>query len=157
MTVKKVTTEEVGNAFVPPETLFFVDASGVYLGGFSGVEPPTGAIQVPLPPGDARQLWDFQSGSWGPIPPAIGYTIGADVPWSRMDEDEAVTVQDTIDAKPVKIRNMINKASSFTEGTEAFSQLKAIIAATLSATRANEIMAPLSIEEMAASLTEVVR
>lgn len=43
-------------------TSFYVDASGKYLGGFDGVEPPVGAIEVPSPPNDARDLWN--GGGW---------------------------------------------------------------------------------------------
>ena len=58
-------------------TKYYVDPDGVYLGGFSmpkssGKEPkhpkvPTGAIEVPTPPGDARQLW--ANAAWGEAPP----------------------------------------------------------------------------------------
>ncbi|MFV1941318.1 DUF4376 domain-containing protein [Pseudomonas luteola] len=40
------------------ETIYYVDADGRYLGGFSGVEPPEGAVQVPDAPGDAQQVWN---------------------------------------------------------------------------------------------------
>ncbi|MBY4589488.1 hypothetical protein [Rhizobium redzepovicii] len=73
-------------------------------------------------------------------PPPPPYTIGADLPWARMTEDEAELVQDGIDASPVKTRNMINKATSFTEGTDAFVKFKAIIAAATSTSQAGEIM-----------------
>lgn len=46
-------------------TQFFVDQNGNYLGGFDGVDPPEGAIEVPTAPDDARQKW---SGSaWLPV------------------------------------------------------------------------------------------
>ncbi|MCA3247393.1 MAG: hypothetical protein ING29_13050 [Azospirillum sp.] len=31
-------------------TKYFVDANGNYLGGFEGVDPPEGAIEIPEPP-----------------------------------------------------------------------------------------------------------
>lgn len=39
-------------------TRFFRDALGNYLGGFSGAEPPLGAIEVPFPPEDGRMKWN---------------------------------------------------------------------------------------------------
>lgn len=39
------------------ETKYYVDGSGVYLGGFSGSEPD-GGIEVATPPDYADQLWD---------------------------------------------------------------------------------------------------
>lgn len=82
-------------------------------------------------------------------PPPPPYTIGADVPWSRMTDDEAELVQDEIDASPVKTRNMINKATSFTQGADAFNKFKAIITAALDAARAEAIMGPLLPSESA--------
>lgn len=46
-------------------TKFFVDEAGTYLGGFDGAEPPIGAIEVPFPPDDARQIWD--GSNWNDI------------------------------------------------------------------------------------------
>lgn len=43
-------------------TKYFVDANGVYLGGFDGAEPPTGAIEVPDGPDHASQIWS--GGAW---------------------------------------------------------------------------------------------
>lgn len=47
-------------------TNYFVDASGLYLGGFDGAEPPPGAIEVPSAPQDARQTW--VDGAWTSAP-----------------------------------------------------------------------------------------
>lgn len=55
-------------------TRWFVDANGVYLGGFEvpeGAEPnwPADAIEVPSPPPDGRMRW--QGGIWvSPLPSA---------------------------------------------------------------------------------------
>ena len=48
-------------------TKFFVDGAGKYLGGFDGTAPPKGAIEIPSPPADARQVWDGQK--FGAKPP----------------------------------------------------------------------------------------
>ena len=47
-------------------TKFFVDEDGNYLGGFDGVDPPEGAIEVPTAPDNAAQIWD--EGIWLAIP-----------------------------------------------------------------------------------------
>ncbi len=47
-------------------TKYYVDDAGNYIGGFDGVEPPAGAIEVPFPPEDARQKWD--GAAWLPLP-----------------------------------------------------------------------------------------
>lgn len=85
-------------------------------------------------------------------PPPPPYTIGADVPWNRMTEEEADDVQAGIDAATTKTRNMINKATSFTQGTDAFNKFLAIITAATDSTRAGEIMGPLTPEEAASAL-----
>lgn len=43
-------------------TRYFVDATGAYLGGFDGAEPPDGAEEVPTAPADARDVW--VDGAW---------------------------------------------------------------------------------------------
>jgi hypothetical protein len=50
-------------------TKFYVDADGRYLGGYEGAEPPAGAIEVPAPPADARQVWG--GGAWSETPPLV--------------------------------------------------------------------------------------
>lgn len=50
-------------------TQYFVDGEGNYIGGFDGVEPPDGSIEVPSAPEDARQVWS--NGAWGPIPVTV--------------------------------------------------------------------------------------
>ncbi|MFK0330717.1 hypothetical protein ACIQUB_06295 [Rhizobium sp. NPDC090275] len=90
-------------------------------------------------------------------PPVIPteYTLPADLPWDRMTESEAELIQDGVDAAPAKTRNMINKATSFTTGTDAFTKFKAIITAIVGAERADAIMgypleaAAVVLEEMA--------
>ncbi len=47
-------------------TRYFVDATGNYLGGFDGAEPPSGATEVPDAPADARQKWN---NGWQPYNP----------------------------------------------------------------------------------------
>ncbi len=51
----------------------FVDNLGKYLGGFVGVEPPEGAIEVPFAPDDARQIWG--GSEWGAVPVTVPETV----------------------------------------------------------------------------------
>ena len=39
-------------------TRYYRDAAGNYLGGFDGAAPPLGAIEVSVPPANARMKWD---------------------------------------------------------------------------------------------------
>ena len=39
-------------------TKYYIDLDGTYLGGFQGVEPPLGAIEVPYAPSHANDKWD---------------------------------------------------------------------------------------------------
>lgn len=87
-------------------------------------------------------------------PPPAPYVIPASLPWARMTEEEAELVQDAIDSSPVKTRNMINKASQFTEGSDAFNRFMTILVETLGQTRADEILAPLAPGESASSAVE---
>jgi len=48
------------------ETKYFVDISGNYIGGYSGAEPPVGAIEVPTAPDRASDIW--VGGVWTPSP-----------------------------------------------------------------------------------------
>mgnify|MGYP003645219368 CR=1 FL=1 len=50
-------------------TKYFVDSNGVYLGGFAGVEPPLGAVEVYFSPNNATQVWDFEAGAYGSVSP----------------------------------------------------------------------------------------
>lgn len=57
-------------------TQYYVDAAGVYLGGFDGgAEPPDGSIEVPEAPQDARQVW--QDGAWGGPPADVPGSVSA--------------------------------------------------------------------------------
>lgn len=38
-------------------TKYYVDQVGTYIGGFEGVDPPTGSIEVPSAPESASQVW----------------------------------------------------------------------------------------------------
>lgn len=44
---------------------YYIDFEGVYLGGWDRL-PPIESIEVPFPPENARQIWDFDLLIWGP-------------------------------------------------------------------------------------------
>lgn len=46
-------------------TKFYIDASGNYIGGFCGAEPPAGAIEVDSPPEHGWQK--YINGAWLPL------------------------------------------------------------------------------------------
>lgn len=51
-------------------TRFFVDPSGIYLGGWQGpAAPPAGAIEVPSPPDHATQAWSGTD--WNVAPASV--------------------------------------------------------------------------------------
>lgn len=50
-------------------TQFYVDAQGVYFGGFDGAAPPVGAIEVPNPPAHGDDIW--LNGAWDAAPPVV--------------------------------------------------------------------------------------
>lgn len=53
------------------KTHFYVDANGVQIGGFGdGATPPAGAIKVPKPPKDGRDVWDADKNKWVDYIPA---------------------------------------------------------------------------------------
>ncbi|ESZ15596.1 hypothetical protein X735_01310 [Mesorhizobium sp. L2C085B000] len=66
-------------------TKFFVDADGVYLGGFDGenVDLPQNGVQVLEAPADARQLWDGKAWS---APPAERRMVPKSVVQARIIE-----------------------------------------------------------------------
>ena len=49
-------------------TRFFVDATGSYIGGFDGVEPPAGSVEIDVPPQHGWMVRDPVSSVWS-MPP----------------------------------------------------------------------------------------
>ena len=46
-------------------TKFYVDQNGKYVGGFDGVTPPAGSVEVPSPPSHADfETWNFGASQW---------------------------------------------------------------------------------------------
>lgn len=44
----------------------YVDTHGNYVGGFYGVNPPVGSIEVPVPPNSGLDIWNFDKRVWEP-------------------------------------------------------------------------------------------
>jgi hypothetical protein len=40
---------------------YYVDEAGRYIGGFTDCEPPTGALEVPIAPENAKDVWNGSS------------------------------------------------------------------------------------------------
>jgi hypothetical protein len=51
---------------------YYVDAGGNYLGGFTGCEPPAGAVEVPTAPTSAVDKWN--GAAWVHIPTLMPLT-----------------------------------------------------------------------------------
>lgn len=67
-------------------TRYYVNEDGAYIGGFAGVEPPVGAIEVPSAPEDYRQIWSGEE--WLPL---SGEALASDI---RMYRDRLLRETD---------------------------------------------------------------
>lgn len=82
-------------------TKHYVTSAGVYIGGFGdGAEPPAGAIEIPIPPDHASQVWD--RGAWLTYVPAkveqetkrqFAYTAEADPLFFKWQAGEATEAE----------------------------------------------------------------
>lgn len=60
------------------ETLYAVNSlTGEFVGTFIGAELPIGCVSVPSAPDDARQIWNFDTQEWGPVPVTVPQEITA--------------------------------------------------------------------------------
>ena len=59
---------------------FFVDNLGTFIGAFDGAPPPAGAIEVPMAPEDARQVW--LGSAWSALPAAPNVDQLAEDVWA---------------------------------------------------------------------------
>lgn len=50
-------------------TKYYVNAAGLYLGGFVDAEPPQDAVEVPEPPAHGSDIWDGKQ--FLPAPPVV--------------------------------------------------------------------------------------
>lgn len=76
-------------------TKYFVDEQGRYLGGYDGAEPPEGAIEVPLPPADARMVWD--GSQFGEVAALVPQVV------TRRQARQALLLAGLLDDVPVAI------------------------------------------------------
>lgn len=139
---------------------YYVDASGNWLGTFDGVfipgppdddgnptqvwlfpEVPEGAVEVPSPPEDGGQKWDFGAEEWGAIPPPLIVLYPVDL-WSRMTDAEADQVEAAMAGQTVRIQNVFKSASSYRSDHELWALLQTTATQLFGAGRAAEILAP---------------
>lgn len=71
-------------------TRYYVDNTGAYLGGFSGIDPPENAIEVPTAPDDARCIWDGSQWVAPPPDPVEAEPVRIACALRIVVEDEAV-------------------------------------------------------------------
>lgn len=50
---------------------FYVNAAGVYIGNFIGTAPPAGAVEVPVAPAHAGDIWGGAAWQGLPMPVAV--------------------------------------------------------------------------------------
>lgn len=53
---------------------YYVDAKGAYLGAWDLAQPEP-AVEVSEPPQDGRQVYDFASNEWTPIPASVPTSV----------------------------------------------------------------------------------
>lgn len=119
---------------------FYVDSNGVWLGSFSG-SAPNGGIEVPVAPERADQIWNFSSQTFGASAPQP-YQIAKTLPWLRMTEDEAEQMYAQMQLTSPRLRGIYDAAQYLSSGDDLWQTLHDIIAATLSTSRADELLAP---------------
>lgn len=130
---------------------YYVNSEGVYLGGWDE-NPPEDAIEVPYPPEDARQVWQMPDGPWSVLPPQP-YILPVYVIWMRMTDDEAEEFDSAISAaSPLRLRKAFNTATNLTSGSELFLFVRNILINIFDETRADEIVAIPTSEDMSSNI-----
>lgn len=108
---------------------YFVDADGVFLGGFDrGIPAPNGGIQVSSAPEDARQRWT--GSEWGAPPVAVPVSVSSYKASRALLRAGLLDDVEAIMADPTTPREMVlawNRATEF----ERSSPTVAAIAAAL--------------------------
>lgn len=94
------------------ETKYFVDADGKYIGAFTGVEPPDGAVEVPVAPSDARQMWNNEA--WGDIVQDIDLTAYAAAKRFEIETGGITVAGQSIDTSR-ESQSMITGAYTFSQ------------------------------------------
>lgn len=76
-------------------------------------------------------------------PPPPPYVLPVSVFWTRMTDEEAEDFDGAMaTASPLRLRRAFNSATSMTSETELFLFVRSVLVGVVSATRADEIMAP---------------
>lgn len=111
-----------------PEPRYFVDPDGAYIGAFAGAQPPAGAVQVPSPPADARQVWS--GGAWQPLPPPPYRVRRMDAYAAQLGKDPGdiiKTLGDVLDTLIAQVEAM--RVEAGLAATPAYAAMRAKIAA----------------------------
>ncbi|WP_406873287.1 hypothetical protein WHT83_06200 [Aminobacter sp. P9b] len=119
-------------------TKYYVNAQGVYIGGFEGAAPPSGSIEVPTAPESATQPW--LGDRWGPAPAPVIVLYPVDL-WSRLTNAEADQVEAAMATQPVRVQNIFRSASSYRNDHELWPLLENVATGLFGAARAREILA----------------
>lgn len=117
---------------------YYRDAEGRYVGAFDTRQ--VGLIECD-PPQDARQTWNNATGKWSDIEAVQDYRIGKTVPFLRMTDAEAVTVELLIADAPAKFRLIWGAASYIDTRDELFPVLETMLSGALGAERASQLLA----------------
>lgn len=100
----------------------------------------------------------YQGGQLLPKPyvPPPPYTIPVAAMWGRFADDMEAEAFDTAmsTASPFRLRKAFQSATQLTSGTELFDFVKGVLTSSISAQRADEILAPLTPDETASAATE---
>lgn len=128
---------------------YYVDADGKYLGGWDDLEQaPVGSLEVPFPPDNAQQVWDFETETWSVLPPQP-YSLPVAVLWLRMTDTEAEDFDTAMStASPLRLRKAFNTANSLASDGELFGFVRGVMIGVVTEIRADEIMAVPDIEAM---------
>lgn len=118
--------------------IYYRDTDGHYVGAFDAQQD--GLIECD-PPQDARQTWNNVTGEWSDLETVQDYRIGKSVPFRRMTDTEAVTVELLIASASAKFRLIWGAASYIDTRDELFPVLETMLSGALGAERAAQLLA----------------
>lgn len=77
-----------------------------------------------------------------PLPGEPSYSFGKSIPWRRMTDSEAETMEGVIAAAPARLRNIYAAASELNSGDELWATLRGYLVAQFGEDRTSELLAP---------------
>lgn len=104
-------------------------------------EYPQGTVEVPLKPG---ANYEFNGSAWVQVlqpQEPVGYRISKSVPFRRMTDAEAATVELLIASASAKFRLIWGAASYIDTRDELFPALETMLSGALGAERAGQLLA----------------